>query len=915
MRRGSAVAVALAVALVGLAAIAPAASAAGDRIAIRTADQGRALAADALAIRIKVSNAADAALRAGAPGVRRLTERGRVSLRGGAPKRVSLPLTSAGRSALERASSRCKPVTVQVHARVVNRFGEDEARRRSAKRPLGPDPGRCSRPSGPPEALPAPGGGGEAPPGEGVPAPGGGGGGGGGRTSLRAGAATADITPPVGTPMFAYTARSGLANPPRAIQILADPDENLYAKSFEPSDGIHTRLRASTILIERQGERFALAQADLGGIPYALVQAVEQRLAGTGIGGGNLVLSATHTHAGTGPIWPADNMGYASLGGDFFDPRVFEITADGIAESILAAADRLEPANVGIGTADLRGASNNRNFTPFKRNSDVPKDPGAAADASVNPEVTAIRVDAADGEPLGLWSNFALHQTSFGDGNLLFSGDNAATSERLVEREVAQATGTAAPSPAAPGKQDGPVLVWTNGAEGDVSPDGDSRTPDGLAGEPLEYVPSDAAEANLTGRRVAAGVLDAWRDAGARMQGDLELGSRQTFVRFDGGETSQAEGEPVGPIEALGAGGIVARDGTCAPVDNFAGPGQGMKMPLIEGAALVPDTAAVSTLRLGPLGIAALPFEVTTQMGRRISAAIEAESGGALDTAAIAGLSDGYLSYAATPEEYDACHYEGSFTLFGRRLGPLLRDTASSLVPSLLGAGPAPASDPEPPPLGAGAGTLPPLQPTPDAGTTVNEPAAEVRRYERATFTWRGGDPGIDAPRGETFVSLQRRAGGEWRTVGTEEGIEDTTIWNDSAQTWTDTWQFSACDPLGTYRFVATGRAIRAPGAAPARYEVTSQEFELRRTRPLEIIDATVTGTAARVRARYPDPGPALLALPRRVRDGSATISLAGGGEVRAEPDAQGLAFEAPVPEGSVITGVEVTDRCGNSTG
>ena len=67
--------------------------------------------------------------------------------------------------------------------------------------------------------------------------------------------------------------------------------------------------------------------------------------------------------------------------------------------------------------------------------------------------------------------------------------------------------------------------------------------------------------------------------------------------------------------------------------------------------------------------------------------------------------------------------------------------------------------------------------------------------------------------------------------------------------------------------------------------------------------------------ARYPDPGASLLALPRRVRDGSATISLAGGGEVVAEPDAQRLAFEAAVPAGSEIDAVRVTDRCGNSTG
>ena len=38
-----------------------------------------------------------------------------------------------------------------------------------------------------------------------------------------------------------------------------------------------------------------------------------------------------------------------------------------------------------------------------------------------------------------MWSNFAIHETSFGDENLLFSGDNAAFTERIVEDEDPQA--------------------------------------------------------------------------------------------------------------------------------------------------------------------------------------------------------------------------------------------------------------------------------------------------------------------------------------------------------------------------------------------------------------------------------------------------------------------------------------------
>src|SRR3954453_560937 len=100
---------------------------------------------------------------------------------------------------------------------------------------------------------------------------------------LRAGAAAADITAPVGTPMFAYTARSKLANPSHlseAPELFADPDPNLYAKSFVASRGIHTRILARALVLQQGAgastgaTKVALVQADLGGLPYALTQSV-----------------------------------------------------------------------------------------------------------------------------------------------------------------------------------------------------------------------------------------------------------------------------------------------------------------------------------------------------------------------------------------------------------------------------------------------------------------------------------------------------------------------------------------------------------------------------------------------------------------------------------------------------------------
>ena len=172
----------------------------------------------------------------------------------------------------------------------------------------------------------------------------------------------------------------------------------------------------------------------------------------------------------------------------------------------------------------------------------------------------------------------------------------------------------------------------------------------------------------------------------------------------------------------------------------------------------------------------------------------------------------------------------------------------------------------EPPPLGFGSPDPAPVDQTPGAGQVVAQPAPEVRRHGRAMFRWNGGDPAVDAPRGRTFVFLERMDGGAWQTVGSEDSEYDTTVLG-ADRVWTETWQFGTCDPLGTYRFRVTG--VADTGAGPAPYEVASAPFQLLPTPPLVPASPVVEGGQVSVTATYADPGnDALLALPRRVRSG-----------------------------------------------
>src|SRR4051812_6777568 len=724
---------------------------------------------------------------------------------------------------------------------------------------------------------------------------------------LLAGAAAADITPPITSPMFAYTARSFVFGPGadlvtgRGNQIVFDPDTGYYAKTFRASDGIHTRVLSRALVFQRDGERYAMVQADLGGLPYALTQEVQKRIADTGITADHLLLSATHTHSSTGAIWPADNNGYAFVGGDAFDPRIFELTAAGISNAIHDAVARLEPARVGIGAVEHRGASRNRAFDAFLLDKDIPKDPAEQRLASTDPTFTVLRVDGKDGHPIGAWSNFAVHPTSFGDNNHLFSGDGAGVAARLAEQGMAGAWSDGGAKHAAQ-----PVDVWTNGAQGDISPDGDQS---GIDGRAVEWVNTDAAKADLAGERDAAGILAAWRAAGDNMSSKLPIAAKRSLIQFDGSSYGADGGmqEPVGPFPILGLG--VVDENQCAPVENAAGPGQGPKAPLYGGPGATPDTFPVSVWRIGGLGIAAFPAEITKQMGQRIRNDLLARAGGRLDRMTIAGLTNGYISYTTTPEEYNSCDYESSFTLFGRQEGYAWMAFGRSLEAALLD-GKAFSSHAEPVPLGVATTQTTPVRPTADAGSVTAQPADSVDRFGRAVFKWKGGDQQIDPARGRPFVSLQYDDGGAWRTVATEDSPADTT--QRANGEWTETWQFDQCSPTGRYRFSVQGVAVRDPGGAATTYSAESEPFEVGRV-PLTAGEVAVAAGVAGVTPLSPDPGAgALLALPRLLRDGHVDLRLSDGRTVTAsDPDDDGV-YTADVGSAQV-SGVAVRDACGNT--
>ncbi|KAA0195384.1 Neutral ceramidase [Fasciolopsis buskii] len=87
-----------------------------------------------------------------------------------------------------------------------------------------------------------------------------------------------------------------------------------------------------------------------------------------------------------------------------------------------------------------------------------------------------------------------------------------------------------------------------------------------------------------------------------------------------------------------------------------------------------PHEVGTQILRVGNLFIVALPGEFTTMSGRRIREGVQevirsnkryGKRTAAPIHVALAGLSNTYTSYIATPEEYELQRYEGASTIYG----------------------------------------------------------------------------------------------------------------------------------------------------------------------------------------------------------------------------------------------------------
>jgi len=201
-------------------------------------------------------------------------------------------------------------------------------------------------------------------------------------TKLLAGFGRADITPHLGFALVGYGNRPGGAT------------------------AVHDRISAKALVIETEEGCWALVAVEMCYLNINTVRDIRQLIAQrVGIPSAHVLISTTHTHAG-----PRDR----EQGN--WDRPLIEIIADAVTN----AYEARQPARIGTGYSFLYGYSINRRWL------DRPVDPGIAL----------LRVDDANGNLLGLWSNFACHAVVLGYDNYQVSGDWPGYAMSKLEAEL-----------------------------------------------------------------------------------------------------------------------------------------------------------------------------------------------------------------------------------------------------------------------------------------------------------------------------------------------------------------------------------------------------------------------------------------------------------------------------------------------
>lgn len=240
--------------------------------------------------------------------------------------------------------------------------------------------------------------------------------------------------------VYAAEFRAGAAR----IDITPAPDAGLllsgYAGRTQGFTGIHDRIYVRAIVMDDGSGPAAIVAAEVIGVR----EEAWKRITGgiqkeTGIPPDRVLLASVHTHSApqTGVY---EGVANAKQGVWI---ATFE---ESVVSAVKQAKAALQPARVGFGTGRANVSVNR-----VARMADGTWNLGINPDGHSDKTVAVLKFETASGEPLAIFSNYAVHGTVLGPRNLEVSGDLPGAAARFVEERLG-------------GKV---IAPWTSGAAGD----------------------------------------------------------------------------------------------------------------------------------------------------------------------------------------------------------------------------------------------------------------------------------------------------------------------------------------------------------------------------------------------------------------------------------------------------------------
>jgi hypothetical protein len=220
---------------------------------------------------------------------------------------------------------------------------------------------------------------------------------------LKAGVAKVEITPPLGEKMWGYAARK------------------------DPAKGVLDPLYARVLVLEAGEKKLGLVVLDLG---RTFGPAQIERLRATArqaSGISYLLVQATHTHSG-----PVILDEYAENAVPAWETAALEK----IAKAIDEAANHTVEARLGTGRGIAYIAYNRIRVNPDGTVTMFWRNETRVPTAPVDPTVSVLRVDTAEGKPLAILVNYSCHPVVFGADNLQYSADFPGVMTRAVEQAI-----------------------------------------------------------------------------------------------------------------------------------------------------------------------------------------------------------------------------------------------------------------------------------------------------------------------------------------------------------------------------------------------------------------------------------------------------------------------------------------------